>query len=210
MELISTVTHRGERDAVLTVLEDGGSFLAPVFDAEGELIAYYEGDMEKLGELVSEFVTGTAQPGSPLKFAKVPGSESLQPAPPPHDPARLPGSGGAGPTGVSKARVSKSARVPHRGSHDPDHDPAPIPPSNPVNPAGHPIPGHPMRGRRTASASSRSARSGAVNPKDVPDEILSRLSELARAYLATLDLAAHDALTDASASSHEQMAARPA
>lgn len=34
MKLISTVTHRGERDAVLTFLEDGGSFLAPV----GELV----------------------------------------------------------------------------------------------------------------------------------------------------------------------------
>lgn len=115
MKLISTVTHRGEHDAVLAVLEDGGSFLAPVFDAEGELIAYYEGDMEKLGELVREFVTGTAPPGSVLQSAAVPCGES-------HSPDRIPSSGSGNPKG----------EVPCSDSHPP----AKIDPSRSGNPRG--------------------------------------------------------------------------
>jgi hypothetical protein len=79
MKLITIVTTLGEpragvldvakqrgrakyqREAMLAVIDVGGSFFAPVFDDQGELIEYYQGDLEKLGEFVSGFVTEIAQ-----------------------------------------------------------------------------------------------------------------------------------------------------
>lgn len=182
MKLISTVTHHGERDVVLAVLEDGSSFLAPVFDGEGELIAYYEGEMEKLGELVREFVTGTAQRESISEPAEVPFSESHPPAKNP--PRELIPSRPGGPTSGPDGSVLLSDKTPCPDCHSPTV----------IN---HSKPG---------------------GPNGIPEEILSILRELARASVATrnlvvklaADLAAHDALTDASASSREEMAARPA
>lgn len=127
MKLISTVTLRDEREAMLAILEDGSSFLAPVFDAKGDLIACYEGDMEELGELVGELVIGSTQSGSSLKSAEVPRSES-------HDPDPIPRGGRGGPKGVHHKRVLSSAEMPRSESHEPDQ----IPRSGKGHPMGIP------------------------------------------------------------------------
>jgi len=111
MKLISTVTHHGEREAVLAVLEDGSSFLAPVFDGKGELIAYHEGEMEQLGELVREFVTGIAQRESgPGETTGVPDGSMLlsakAPCPDCHTPAQINRSKPGGPNGIPEELLS--------------------------------------------------------------------------------------------------------
>jgi len=207
VKLISMVTHRGEREAVLAVLEEGGAFLAPVFDAKGDLIAFYEGDMKDLGELVGKLVTGLAQSGSPLQFAAVPRSESDEPdkgsprgeSDEPgkiiQKPAKVPHSKDGGPVGITSGpgvprgeRHALASR--HPPAPAPGHDPEQIIHSRPANPRG------------------------------VPTEIWLALSELVHAHVATLNLAAslvanlatdlttHGALKDASTSSREEVEAR--